>query len=195
MKAPKSTKKSIVLGSLTLLILLVGVFFLGLWLLDVIQKLDPTKATIFAALISILGIVITQALAGSWNRKLEKERAQLNRRTEVYETLVTAIIGLATSKGNEEVQSKHLKTMLEFGPQVIVWGSPGVLHAWNNYRHRLMNQQIVQEDFLKLTADLMKAIRKDLGHKDSNAVHDSDLLMPFINDAKPGLDYPPLSQI
>lgn len=182
--------------------ILIGLLGLGLAVLagigvfTIFPKLDTPKATLLAAAISILSVVIAQSLTGSWNRKLDKERAQLARRTEAYEGIITALIGMTTAKGDQEKIEKHVSAMYKFGAEVIVWGSDNVLHAWNQYRHRLMHneeQPFSDTDFLKLNANLIRAIRQDLGHRDGNSVHDSDLVMPFINDARSGEDYAPLS--
>lgn len=196
MNSSKQSKWSIVAAIFLILLGLGIVVLAGIWAFDLFQKLDPPKATLLAAAIGILGVITAQSLTGTWNRKLDKERAHLARRTEAYENLVASIIGMITSKGDQKKIDDHVIAMSKFGVEVIVWGSSDVLHAWNQYRHRLMHtekQKLVETDFLKLSSDLLKAIRKDLGHKDKGKVHDSDLLMPFINDARSGQDYPPMS--
>lgn len=189
----KKTKKSyIFLGAVLLILGGAAIALLIVWFITEMQKLDPQpRTTILAALIGILGIVITQALAGSWNRRLEKERAQLNRRTEVYESIVRITISTLVSKGDPKALKEFTESMSKFGADLIVWGSEDVLKAWNDYRHRLMSGNLQGDQFFKLMADLLKAMRKDLGHK-PGSLHDSDLLRPFINDVAAGINFPEL---
>ncbi|TAP27835.1 hypothetical protein [Arthrobacter sp. S41] len=192
MKSSKQPVWALVMGVLVILLAVGVVVLLLLWLADVVKTLDAPKAAIFVSLVGVLGIFLTQSLTGYWNRKLEKERAQLARRTEVYESLVRSLTGMLTAKGDAGKRDEHFQKMLDFSPQVIVWGSGPVLNAWNHFRYRLMSvseKPFRENEFLKITADLLKAIREDLGHKDRNKVFDSDLLRPFINDAEAGQNY------
>ncbi|MGO3257005.1 MAG: hypothetical protein ACTIKH_12755 [Glutamicibacter ardleyensis] len=192
MKSSKQPVWAVIAAALLVLLALGAVVLLLLWLADVVKTLDAPKAAIFVSFIGILGIFITQALTGYWNRKLEKERAQLARRTDVYENLVRSLTGMLTAQSDEGKRDEHFQKMLDFSPQVIVWGSGPVLNAWNHFRYRLMRvseEPFRENEFPKITADLLKAMREDLGHKDKNKVFDSDLLRPFINDAEPGQNY------
>jgi len=192
MKSSKQPIWAVVAAALLVLLALGAVVLLLLWLADVVKTLDAPKAAIFVSLVGILGIFMTQSLTGYWNRKLEKERAQLARRTDVYESLVRSLTGMLTAQSDEGKRDEHFQKMLDFSPQVIVWGSGPVLNAWNHFRYRLMRvseEPFRENEFPKITADLLKAMREDLGHKDKNKVFDSDLLRPFINDAEPGQNY------
>ena len=192
---PKSRRHPLWAACGAVLVVLVALGLVALLLVglaQVVKTLDAPKAAIFVSLIGILGIFLTQSLTGYWNRKLEKEKAQLARRTEVYENLVRSLTSMMTSKGDEEKRTAHVEEMFKSGPQLIVWGSGPVLKAWNHFRYRLMDtgqNPLRGNEFPKITADLLKAMREDLGHNDKNKVFDSDLLRPFINDAEPGQNY------
>lgn len=64
--------------------------------------------------------------------------------------------------------------------QMIVWGSPDVIKAWNNFKTGAQTAQGTD-----LLEGIFKAMRKDLGHNDKD-LNKGDLLRLFVNDLPPG---------
>ncbi len=119
MKSSKQPVWALAMGVLVILLAVGVVVLLLLWLADVVKTLDAPKAAIFVSLVGVLGIFLTQSLTGYWNRKLEKERAQLARRTEVYESLVRSLTGMLTAKGDTGKRDENFQKMLDFSGSSI----------------------------------------------------------------------------
>lgn len=192
---PSKTRKvfGIVLAAVLIAGFLVALFYLLRWLGIFLSKMDPQPAaTIMAALVALLGVLIAQLATGVLNRRLEKERAQLSRRADAYEKMVRELLvffqlSKVQTKNGEAKALEGLKNMMvEFGAHAMVWGSNEVLLAWNNYRYQATDDSLSAEEKLKGLAELVKCMRVDLGHKNREGIHDTDLLRPFINDLEAG---------
>lgn len=194
---PSKARKvlTIALGVALILGLLVGVFYLLRWLGIFLARLDPQPAaTILAALVGLLGVLIAQLVTGVLNRRLERERAQLGRRADAYEKMVRELLDffqlskVKTKTGEAKAREGLTKMMVEFSAHTMVWGSNEVLLAWNNYRYQATDDSLSAEEKLKGLAELVKHMRVDLGHKNRDGIHDTDLLRPFINELEAGKD-------
>lgn len=175
--------------------LLTAVIYLVKWLVDLLSRLPPQMAaTIIAALLALVGVLSAQFITGALNRKLEKERTTINRRAETYEKLVKDLMEFfvlhkdKTPKGQTKANDKVISMMTSFGGSAMVWASADVLLAWNNFRHTIMANATTEEN-LKLLSEVLRQIRKDLGHNQQGKLHDSDLLRTFINDLESGKDF------
>lgn len=172
------------------------IYFLIKFLVDFLSQIGPQPAaTIVAALLAFVGVISAQSITGLLNRKLEKERAQLARRSDAYEKMVRDLLEFfqnskdKTKNGNTKAVENLKHMMVDFGAHAMVWGSNEVLLAWNEYRHQATDDSLSAEKKLKGLATLVKHMRIDLGHKNLDGLHDTDLLRPFINDLSPGKDF------
>ena len=69
---------------------------------------------------------------------------------------------------NPNKKEKELKTkMLEFRKTLLIWGSDETITTWNKLA-RSANNINNHEELLRMAAEMLRSIRKDLGHNDFN---------------------------
>ena len=98
-------------------------------------------------------------------------------------------LNLIRQIGNDEAPSDIEKFMARFNNDLLLWGSPKVITAWNEIM-RQTEAGITDSEATILQRNLLRAIRKDLGQFDRK-LDDRDLMRLLVNDIdehfEPGL--------
>ena len=153
---------------------------------------------LLAAAIAAAAVLVSQliaALAPRWHLTSDVAREDSiessRRRREVYEGFVEAIFGqLDSSKDgaghlNPRAEKELLRVFRTFRTRVLLVGSDEVVRSfndWNLYSERNSTVEDAQ-DMLAAMADLVVAIRKDLGYPRS-ALKRIEILAVFLTDAE-----------
>lgn len=95
------------------------------------------------------------------------------------------------AKTGEPVSEKEMiEFMSNFTQEAMVWASDDVLNAWIKFRATSINEEKIKTNpfvLMLLFEDLVREIRKDLGHKNKNLTN-GKLLSLFVNDTEKHID-------
>ena len=96
--------------------------------------------------------------------KQERENWILRDKKAYLIELVSMYDSFIQSKGSDEVKQRQLlKRFKSFRPALLIWGSPSVIKLWNE----LSDISSDSTEGIRRAEKLFRAIRKELGHKDS----------------------------
>jgi hypothetical protein len=151
---------------------------------------------IIAAAATIIVSLLSVMASKFYERRDNVERESRTKKIPVYEQ-ATALIFTIIHQGKPGyptiTSDETLRRYSELTQGVIVWGSDGVLKAFGEFR--VASLQIKEKGVAPLLVsieDLMLAVRKDLGYKNSG-LRRGDVLRLFINDLEQqGATLPPL---
>lgn len=149
------------------------------------------KPEITAAIITAIASVIVIVGGQQWNKTREIAAAHRIRKIEVYDEFITGL-GLYFLQQDESSRTKMgasnvdelVKVFQEFTPKLILWGSSDVIAAWTEFRGTMNVDTASEEDRfapLRMFDNLLKAIRADLDHNDSD-LPKSALIKLFLSD-------------
>lgn len=149
--------------------------------------LQTTMTILFLAIIGAIGWIVFKyftretliaLIAGAlpslifWRTQIRKERQDhrnwVLRNKEAF--LIEFIDSLSqrlnnTDKSATKQEKELLKTLDYLRPALIAWGSPSIIEAWNNLG-RIKESNSTEG--IKQGEKLLRTIRKELGHDDSN---------------------------
>jgi hypothetical protein len=150
-------------------LILIGTSIFLCWLFfDSLIKADPG---ISAAVIGAIGVMA----AGIWShystRRREINSRHFIEKKNAYMRLINLIFDLFKAiKNDTEITEKVLfERLFEFKQELMVWGDQAVIDALEIYElksNELLNEKDPSASLL-VVDDLLRAIRKDLGHNDS----------------------------
>lgn len=160
-----------VLAILCLLAVMIIIVF-GAWkviriLPDTINELD---STVLAASITVFGAITSVALGNTiqkvYGEKISLRQKHIDKKVEIYsnfiEFLMTYLQRPISSKENKPRNFKQdAQHIQRFARLVLIWGSPGVIKAYNNFKARAGQASIKQN--VAHYERIIKAIRKDIG--------------------------------
>ena len=150
-------------------------------LLLVIDK--QVAAAIIAASATLLAAVGVALYSQRGIKKREIAEAHRSQKIEVYNQFMATIVQvLRKSKENADNSADAFSKEFEeffvtFTRDLIVWGSPGVIKAWENFRRGHTSSVLV----LILVDDILREIRKDLGNSNWS-INKGDLIKLFLKD-------------
>ena len=129
--------------------------------------------------VSLISLVVSKYLE-SKAAIIQEIRAK---KIPIYEELISVLMRFvfAQKLGLEPMsESELMKFMAEFTEKITVWGSDDVIKAWRKFRLSAGGGSNPQS-ILFVYEDMLLAIRKDLGHKNSG-FKKGTLLGLFVND-------------
>ncbi len=143
-----------------------------------------------AALVAAAGTVIVSVMSVVVSRYLETRatiRKELReKKIPVYEDLISFMfkILMATKTGKEVTEQEMIEFMSDYTQRSMVWAADDVLNAWIKFRGASIDESEINRNpfaLMFIYEDLIRAIRKDLGHKNKDLTK-GKLLSLFIND-------------
>jgi len=168
-------------------IVLVCLVFLGLYKL--FSGLPPQVATALLTIIAGgLSAIVTATVTKRSEKRLEIERQIRQQKIPIYESFLPFWFKIVPGKGTSAStmsQEEIVEFLQNFTQQMIAWGSDDVLKAYCQVRKSLVAQanNPGQNGYapILLIEEMLYAIRRDLGHKNSGLTQ-GDVLALFIND-------------
>ncbi len=135
-------------------------------------------AAIIAAVASVLAVIYSQKK----NKEREISEAHRPQKIEIYQKFMNDLV-LKTLKPNKGDKPNISENDLEeffykFTSEIIVWGSPGVIKAFEKFR-RHSNPK--QTQILLVVDEILREIRIDLGNS-NKGLKNGDLIRLFIKD-------------
>jgi len=192
MKNSKNTL-SLIIGITTMGILIYFIVLLTPPLLDWISKNNQISIPIITAVISLISILYQK----SWEIRYKTEQQIKNKKIKLYSNIISEIsyfFGKTPSSLDKQLSDPDLikdfdekkgirfaKVMLELNHKIITWGSDDVLKAWSDIKKASYNPNTNPNYLMFATETLIYAMRKDLGHKNSNLLK-GDILSLWFND-------------
>jgi len=168
--SPKNTNSYTLLHSLTVVMLCaVIVFEFGFILIETLRSLYDFDPRFTAALIAFSGTVWATLFAHGRVKEREIEARQFPEKSAAYDIIITLLIdSVRNVKTGDSIPEKELlDRMFEFKKKLIVWGGDGLINSWNDFE--ISYDSTANPEVIILTMEnLLRAIRKDLGHKDRN---------------------------
>lgn len=169
------------------LLVLAGIFF-GIWyVLYAIWKAfsglqKEVVAAVVAATATFLVSFISIVLGKYYEKKLLIEKEMRDKKIPVYNEFIEFLLNLMSN--SRTMSEDEMKDFFKnFTQKILVWGSDEVINHWSKYRRLSIKEAesgINMETMFELE-NLLFAIRKDTGHKNSK-IKKGDLLGLFIND-------------
>lgn len=193
--AGKSTKNNRVLNCLLLILMLINVYFIGVFLkenlpifftiiIDYLRTMTSSlDAVILVALITST-ITLLNSFYSRYSDNKNKRKEYLNTKREGPYSDFIELINKVTQQGKSGFNYSDedmLKDVSSFNSKLILWGSPNVVKKWNDFRKQSSENSVEEntKDTLILIEDVMNEMRKDLGVK---KVKKGNILSIFIND-------------
>lgn len=135
-------------------------------------------AAIIAGLLSVSAVIYSQQK----NKEREIAAAQRPQKINMYQDFMNELIlkTLKPNKGNKSnLSEKKLEEFFyKFTSEIIIWGSPGVISAYENFRQF---SDPKNPNILFLVDKILREIRVDLG-SNNKGIKNGDLISLFLND-------------
>jgi len=176
----KNNNSSIaVILAVVLIVVAVYVFWESI---KIFFKADPNvQAAIIAAMASVILALI--------NTRLVQRRAVFEAHKEtkakIYEEFMSKLTSLFGKKGLKAGEEKDLQEfMTEFSSRIIIYGSPEVIKAFNEWRESAADPN--KENILRKTGQLLLAMRADLGESIAG-LNELDIFSLYVIGGKSAL--------
>jgi hypothetical protein len=152
---------------------------LGVWAFVEAVRAEPAVVgSVATAVVGLFGVLWQQ-------RRSEDARlreAHRNRMTPVYDDLVKMFLGSLGSGGGIDAEAEDFMKDLK-GRQLLLGASTEMIQAFNDWQRSAVVAQEADDSMAAIYAyeDLLRAIRRDLGHNDAE-LRRGELLRVFITD-------------
>jgi len=173
------------------IMLLAGVGYGGCllitWLAKSFSDINPNLG---AAIIAGATTIISSVYIASLNARKAKERAVFEahreKKAEVYNEFLDMVVELMrnTKKGKEgnDILPENIEEFFyNFTSKILIYGGPGVVKAFSNWRAKAVEQDTVKG--LLLIDKLFRQMRSDLGES-NKGIEENELLGLFIIGGK-----------
>ena len=184
-----SHRKQLAVGVTALCVLLLLAYLLISKIWSVFSSVNPTLgAGLLAAAATITVSLISVLISKHLDRKALIANHLREKKVPTYEKIIRFIfeITFASKLGKKPPAEKEvIKFFAEITQELVIWGSDEILIAFYKFRTESMNiEELTNKEPLAVLftfEDLLLAIRKDLGHKNSN-ISGGKILGLFVND-------------
>ena len=162
------------------------IYFVVYFRFTVFQSPNPSvDTTLLAAAIAAFGVVMSALISKKEDRKAAVEAQMRDNKVPSYEMVIKLVYDVAnTVQKNEKIDETEMReTMFEIMRQITVWAPDEVVRAFVDFKKNKPSYKQLDDprNTLDLVADLILAIRKDLGHNKGSLDRKTVLAM-FVSD-------------
>ena len=124
-----------------------------------------------AALIGLFGVTIAAISSHYFSQKREISSRHFPQKVEAYGGLFDLIFEImkGVRTGSQLEESEMVEKMMVIKRNLMVWGGPEVIKAWNEYEAGAANHDGL--DVFNSMEKIFRALRKELGHRDLTVPH------------------------
>jgi len=184
---------------------LLGIGFLGLlaWfsyklIVFIFISLQSVDYKIIIGIVGVMATIISSVWIASYNARKAKEKvvyeAHREKKAEIYngfmDTMITQLVKNMNDgkSGDELLPDNLLEFLYKFTAQVIIYGSPDVINAFDKFKNLPENNSPI---ILSIIDDLFREMRKDLGESNKN-IEANTLMGLYIIGGKDAISKLPL---
>ena len=186
---PTQSKAQLVLGFLVLGLLFFGAYWVISRVWDALSSAQAIGAGIVAATLTGAVAIATTFINKHLDRKAQVVFQLREKKVPIYENIIQLVydFALAGKAGRTKLSKEEsLQRMATITEQLTIWGSDDLLKEYHRFRMSAIRQGSTKEktaplETLRSVADLMLAVRKDLGHQNKE-VDRRTVLGLFVND-------------
>ena len=145
---------------------------------EVVKTIIVATATILAALVAV---VVSQ----QWTKKREIAESHRQQKIDLYTPFIKMVMDQMQRQKNASSKDAAANTasieefFREFTMGLVLWGSPKFVRSYLKFRGAATEDS--SENVILLMDDLIRALRKDLGHSDW-LLPRGDLIKTFLTD-------------
>ena len=183
---PKTKQRLLaVIGLLFFAGICIGTYFVIKYFIGLILSLDKQiSATIIATSGTILTAVATLVFSQNLSKKREISEVHRPNKIKAYKFFMQMMIDILrrVKKDDKFLEDGKLpedlqELFFELQSEMIVWGSPNVIKAYQTFRA----QSVSGANVLLAVDNVLQEIRKDLGHSNKDLKR-GDLIKLFLTD-------------
>ncbi|MDI9312149.1 MAG: hypothetical protein QM535_18185 [Limnohabitans sp.] len=175
----KTNKKTLLL-LLVVISIIVFIFYNG----EYIKKIDPTILTLVSGSLGFIISKFIEDIKESKQRIYEEKRKYY---TELIRPFRELLKNTKTKNGNNTLNNKQIADAMDTAFDNILYASDDVIEKYGRFRNNSTNEEEngSKDSYktLKLFAELLLAMRKDLGNK-YTSLDEVHILRMFINMSK-----------
>lgn len=160
-------------GFLVLCVLILSVTGIFIWVFA--YSFYEASANVKASLIGFLGVTGIAIYTNYQTKQREIKARHFTEKRKGYESFVDLFFkAIKATKNKKSRPDKDLqKNMMEFKKSLLIWGGTDVIKSWNDYEKTVTNSHISERELklpelIQLSEDILRAMRKDLGHDDTS---------------------------
>jgi hypothetical protein len=183
----KNTKKELLIGIVSIIILLLFFAFIINSTLNYLKDIKPETvltvfATMFTVLLSLFGIIYTQKQI----KIREIEEAHRDKKIEIYNKFITISTNMIAADNPNIPSIKPYKdvdlveAIFYFKKDLLLWGSPKVVKAILFFQDTSINNPT---NILSSVDKLYQAMREDIGLSNKK-LENNELIKIFLSDPK-----------
>ena len=164
-------------------ILVLGIVGFLLWIFA--WSLLEADANIKSGVIGLVSVIIVALVTHYQTKKREISARHFSAKREGYMKFIDLFFDMARSvKNNRSTSEKEMiQQMMQFKKALIVWGGQEIIEAWNSFEANVQDGQSTEKMMWTLE-NILKAIRKDLGHDDSTLPSGSLIALLLVTEDK-----------
>jgi len=137
------------------------------------------------AFVALGGLVLTPLISFATTRAIEAKKltgqAALDHKIDLYEGFVDFFVEMMGLGGDAVLEEAEVvRRMAEMTPAMLIYASNDFLKQWREFK-KLSNQGVEGAALVFQMENVLKALRKDLGHSSLMSTK-GDILAIFVND-------------
>ena len=150
-------------------------WFLYKFIVFIFVSLQGVDYKIIIGIVGVMATIISSVWIASYNARKAKEKvvyeAHREKKAEIYngfmDTMITQLVkNMNDGKSGDELLPENLLEFLyTFTAQVIIYGSPDVINAFDKFKNLPENDSPI---ILSIIDNLFREMRKDLGESNKN---------------------------
>ena len=147
----------------------VATLLFSVWMTWVfVKSVGKADDSIKAGLIGIFGMLSVTLVVHYQTKKREINARHFADKRDGYMHLIDLIFELLFSiKAGKSLSEKTMQVkMIKFKKSLLVWGGPEIIEAWNQYELKA-DENLPSVEYILEMENVLRAVRKDLGHNDS----------------------------